>query len=132
MKSHQSFLLLIAVTAILWVGGCSLVGLPGAGSLAVGRSATGRASFVGSGHAGQRTASGERYDPGALTAAHPSLPFDTRLKVTNLENSRSVVVRVNDRGPFLRGRIIDLSLAAARALGAVGEGVIRVRIQRIR
>src|SRR5258706_13823408 len=121
MESHRSLLLLVAVTAILWVGGCSLVGLPGAESLAVGRSATGRASFVGSGHAGQRTASGERYDPGALTAAHPSLPFDTRLKGTNLGNSRSVVVRVNDRGPFLRGRIIGLSLSAAPPPGAGGE-----------
>ncbi len=66
-----------------------------------------------------------------MTAAHPTLPFGTRLRVTNLENRRSAIVRVNDRGPFVDGRVIDLSLAAARALGIAEEGVARVRLQRI-
>jgi len=63
-----------------------------------------------------------------LTAAHRTLPFGTRLRVTNVENGRSVVVRVNDRGPHVPGRVLDLSLAAAKALGIVGEGVGRVEI----
>jgi rare lipoprotein A len=68
-------------------------------------------------YSGGRTASGERASPDALTAAHPTLPFGTRVRVTNRNNGRSVVVRINDRGPFVRGRIIDLTPAAARALG---------------
>jgi rare lipoprotein A len=69
-----------------------------------------------------RTASGERMNPSALTAAHRSLPFGTRLRVTNQRNGKSVVVRINDRGPFIRGRILDLSKGAARELGFVGAG----------
>jgi rare lipoprotein A len=69
-----------------------------------------------------RTASGERMNPGALTAAHRSLPFGTRLKVTNRSNGRSVVVRINDRGPFVRGRMLDVSLAAAKQLGFIASG----------
>ncbi len=88
----------------------------------------GRASWYGEAHHGLTTASGERFDMHALTAAHPSLPFGTRLRVVNLSNDRSVDVRVNDRGPVIPGRILDLSYAAARVLGAVGAGVIPVRI----
>ena len=90
------------------------------------------ASFYDERHRGQRTASGELYDERALTAAHRSLPFGTRLEVTNLENDRSVVVRVNDRGPFIKNRVVDLSLAAARALGITEQGTTRVRIQPLR
>ncbi|SDP17643.1 septal ring lytic transglycosylase RlpA family protein [Pseudomonas jinjuensis] len=90
---------------------------------------TGKASYYGKRHAGKRTASGERYDPGALTAAHRSLPFGTRVRVTNLDNDRSVVVRINDRGPFVRGRIIDISRRAADAIGMVRSGVAPVRVQ---
>jgi rare lipoprotein A len=89
---------------------------------------TGRASWYGQPHHGQLTASGERFDMHALTAAHPTLPFGTRLRVVNLDNDREVDVRVNDRGPTVPGRIIDLSYAAARALGAIGAGVIPVRL----
>jgi rare lipoprotein A len=89
---------------------------------------TGRASWYGKGHQGRPTASGEPFDMNALTAAHPSLPFGTRLRVVNLDNERAVEVRVNDRGPSVAGRIIDLSYAAARALGAVGAGIIPVRV----
>ena len=67
-----------------------------------------------------------------MTAAHRTLPFGTRVRVTNLENRRSVIVRVNDRGPFVDGRVIDLSLAAARALGIVDEGVVLVRLPALR
>lgn len=69
-----------------------------------------------------RTASGERMNPAALTAAHRTLPFGTRLKVTNQRNGKSVVVRINDRGPFIKGRVLDLSRAAARQIGMVGSG----------
>jgi rare lipoprotein A len=88
---------------------------------------TGRASWYGTAHHGQVTANGERYDMNALTAAHPTLPFGTRLRVVNLLNDRAVEVRVNDRGPVVPGRVLDLSYAAARALGAVGAGVVPVR-----
>jgi rare lipoprotein A len=74
----------------------------------------------GDGHAGSKTASGERVNPGALTAAHRTLPFGTKVTVTNNKNGRSVVVRINDRGPFVRGRVIDLTPAGARALGFNG------------
>ncbi|MFC5385458.1 septal ring lytic transglycosylase RlpA family protein [Aquamicrobium segne] len=69
-----------------------------------------------------RTASGERMNPAAMTAAHRSLPFGTRLKVTNTKNGKSVVVRINDRGPFVKGRVLDLSKAAARELGFINSG----------
>ena len=75
-----------------------------------------------------KTASGERSDPGGLTAAHRSLPFGTKVKVENLKNGRSVVVRINDRGPFVGGRIIDLTKAAARKLGFISSGIARVRL----
>jgi len=95
----------------------------------VGSEETGEASWYGLRHHGHTTASGEAYDMNALTAAHPTLPMGTRLRVTNLTNGRSVEVRVNDRGPVVRGRIIDLSYRAARALDAVRDGTIPVRIR---
>jgi rare lipoprotein A len=90
---------------------------------------TGYASWYGKAHQGRPTTSGEPYDMYKLTAAHPALPMGTRLRVTNLKNGRSVTVRVNDRGPAVDGRIVDLSYAAARVLGAVGDGVVPVRIR---
>jgi rare lipoprotein A len=77
---------------------------------------------------GEKTANGEHYDPNELTAAHPSLPFGTRLRVTNVSTGRSVTVRVNDRGPFVRGRVVDVSYSAARALGMVHAGVANVKL----
>ena len=76
-----------------------------------------------------KTASGEIADPSALTAAHRSLPFGTKVRVVNLRNNRSVVVRINDRGPFTGGRIIDLTKAAAQKLGFVDSGTTRVRVE---
>ncbi len=78
-----------------------------------------------------RTASGERMNPSALTAAHRSLPFGTRLKVTNRNNGKSVVVRVNDRGPFVRGRMLDLSRGAASQLGFIRSGHTAVCVARL-
>jgi rare lipoprotein A len=89
---------------------------------------TGRASWYGDFHQGRLTANGEIFDKNALTAAHRTLPFGTRLRVVNLENDREVEVRINDRGPVVPGRVLDLSYAAAPALGAVGSGVIPVRM----
>ncbi|MEP9377841.1 septal ring lytic transglycosylase RlpA family protein [Aquabacter sp. CN5-332] len=86
---------------------------------------TGMASYY---WQGKGTASGERFNASALTAAHRSLPFNTKVKVTNLRNGRSVVVRINDRGPFVRGRIIDVSRAAASELGFTGHGITRVNV----
>jgi rare lipoprotein A len=77
---------------------------------------------------GAETASGEKFDPHELTAAHPTLPFGTRLRVTNVATGRSVTVRVNDRGPFVDGRGVDVSYAAAEQLGIVGQGVARVKL----
>jgi rare lipoprotein A len=91
----------------------------------------GPASFYGSEFAGSRTASGERFDPGQLTAAHRSLPLGSRVRVTNTRNGRSVVVRINDRGPFHGNRIIDVSHAAARELGFVQRGTAPVRLELI-
>lgn len=90
---------------------------------------TGIASWYGRPHHGRRTASGEVFDMHAMTAAHRSLPLGTRVRVTNVENGRSVVVRINDRGPFVDGRVIDVSRAAALALGAIGNGVFPVRLE---
>ena len=89
----------------------------------------GMASYYGERFAGRRAASGEKFDPRGLTAAHPDLPFGTRIRVTNLANGRSVTVRVNDRGPFSGGRIVDLSWQAARVLDMVESGVARVRLE---
>ncbi|MFM2445188.1 MAG: hypothetical protein RJB09_2374 [Pseudomonadota bacterium] len=89
---------------------------------------TGKASFYSH---GTRTASGARYDPGAMTAAHKTLPFGSRLRVTNLANQRSVLVTVNDRGPFVGGRILDLSAGAADVIGMRQSGVAQVRIDRV-
>ncbi|HEY2533205.1 MAG TPA: septal ring lytic transglycosylase RlpA family protein [Xanthobacteraceae bacterium] len=77
---------------------------------------------------GGRTASGEKFDPRELTAAHPTLPFGTRLRVTSVATGRSVIVRVNDRGPFLPGRVVDVSSAAAETLGIVGQGTAKVKL----
>ncbi len=115
------------LAAVLVASGCATVriGPPAR----VGAEQIGVASWYGEYHHGRRTASGGVYDMYELTAAHPMLPFDTRLRVTNLDNGRSVVVRINDRGPYVGGRIIDLSYAAARALGATGTGLVHVRVR---
>jgi rare lipoprotein A len=94
-----------------------------------GRPQFGVASWYGPGFDGRATTSGETYDRHDLTAAHPTLPLGTRARVTNLDTGRSVDVRINDRGPFVKGRAIDLSYAAARAIGVVSPGTAPVRIE---
>ncbi len=88
--------------------------------------AYGVASYYSEGHA---TASGERFDPRQMTAAHRSLPFGTKLRVTNVKSGHSVVVRVNDRGPFVHGRVVDVSYAAAREIDLVGAGTAKVKVE---
>ena len=95
-------------------------------TLAGGHTVQGHASYYAKSLSGRRTASGERYDPDALTAAHRSLPLGTKLRVVNPKNDRSVVVTVNDRGPVPKGRMLDVSSAAADALDMKKSGVTRV------
>ena len=97
------------------------------------KDAAGRKEIASSGIAsfyteGTETASGEKFDTHELTAAHPTLPFGTKLRVTDVSSGRSVTVRVNDRGPYVRGRIVDVSYSAANALGMVGKGVANVKL----
>jgi len=105
----------------------ALIGFAGLGSgeaLGADQALRGKAFWYGAAHHGRRTASGETFNRNALTAAHRSLPFGTRLRVTNAHTGRSVVVRVNDRGPFGGGRVIDISHAAARTIGLSGVGEV--------
>ena len=90
---------------------------------------TGTASWYGHEHAGRATASGAVFDPDRLTAAHRKLPLGTRVRVTHIASGRSVVVTINDRGPYVRGRIIDLSHEAAEQLGMVDTGLAKVRLE---
>jgi rare lipoprotein A len=91
--------------------------------------AEGIASWYGADFHGRKTANGEVYDMNAISAAHPTMPMPSYARVTNLENGRSIVVRVNDRGPYAHGRIIDLSTGTAKALGTYGAGLARVRVE---
>jgi rare lipoprotein A len=102
--------------------------IPAQNQLLIANSVDGNASWYGPGFDGRLTANGETFDQQEMTAAHPHLEFGTKVKVTNLQNGRSVVVRINDRGPFIRDRIIDLSAAAARSLNMLSSGVAPVRL----
>jgi rare lipoprotein A len=86
----------------------------------------GMASFY---RSGKFTASGEKFNPGGMTAAHRTLPFGTKVRVTNVQTGKAVVVRINDRGPFIRGRIIDLAYGAARTVGLISTGIAKVRLE---
>jgi rare lipoprotein A len=110
------------------LGGCAVFRAPAPPPVRDGVQ-TGIASWYGPGFHGRRTANGEVYDQYEMTAAHPSLPLGTRVMVTNLDNGRTVEVRINDRGPFVGGRVIDLSYAAAHAVQMVGPGLASVRIE---
>jgi rare lipoprotein A len=92
---------------------------------------SGKATWYGGKHHGGPTASGERFNKNAMTAAHKTLPFGTRVRVTNLKNGKSVIVRINDRGPYAAGRVIDLSEAAAREIDMIDAGVAPVSLERL-
>ncbi|GBD25117.1 Endolytic peptidoglycan transglycosylase RlpA [bacterium HR30] len=113
----------------IFVGGCAWFRARPPIEPRVGAKQEGVASWYGPGFHGNPTASGEVFDQYELTAAHPSLPLGTRVLVTNLENGRQVEVRINDRGPFVDGRVVDLSYAAARVLGMTQAGTARVRLE---
>ncbi|MBM3508024.1 MAG: septal ring lytic transglycosylase RlpA family protein [Alphaproteobacteria bacterium] len=133
VQSRIDLLLCIAATAALGVGvwqqtlrALAVAGL--ARSTPPPYAETGVASWYGELYHGRRTANGELYDMHLLTAAHRTLPLPSYVRVTNLENDRSVVLRVNDRGPFIDGRIIDVSFGAAQLLGFVRQGLVKVRL----
>jgi rare lipoprotein A len=98
----------------------------------IGYEETGKASFYAMKFQFRKTASGDRFNQFAMTAAHKKLPFGTMLLVTNLENGKSVKVKVNDRGPFIKGRIIDLSRAAFTKIGDTGKGILSVKIKAVK
>ena len=108
-------------TAVLALGALACLGAPAQAEVA---------SYYGKELAGRRTASGERFNPSAMTAAHRTLRFGTRVRVTNSRNGRSVVVRINDRGPFVKGRSIDLSSGAAQAIGMGSSAHVRMQVLR--
>jgi rare lipoprotein A len=127
----------IVVLAVIFVSGCAhhtRANVPAQTSrnvkpARIGTTQVGIASWYGYPYNGRRTASGETYDMEQLTAAHRTLPFNTWLEVTNLSNGKRVDVKVNDRGPFVDGRVIDLSLHAAREIDIVRQGTAKVRLK---
>lgn len=129
--------LAFAAVVLAAVTACGAPAKPGPKRVATAPPASGAVqhglgSWYGPGHDGGPTASGERYNKRAMTAAHRTFPMNTQVRVTNQRNGRSVVVRVNDRGPYIRGRIIDVSEAAAEQLGMKEAGVIPVKVEKLR
>jgi rare lipoprotein A len=128
-------MLMLAAPAALLAGGAMADRGPGERDLArpaierVAYQQIGTASWYGPGFHGKETASGARFDQNKLTAAHRKLPLGSEVKVTNLDNGRSVTVKITDRGPHKKGRVIDVSKAAAKRLGMVDDGVTKVRIE---
>lgn len=124
----SAVLLLTGVVLIL--SGCA--GGSGEMSSDPGSVQEGQASYYAHKFHGRQTASGEIYDENQMTAAHKTLPFGTRVRVTNLANGKKAIVRINDRGPFVKGRIIDLSYQAAGELDCITQGVVGVRVEVLR
>ena len=118
---YRTKLLLIALFAL-----CNIF------TLTIQAQSDGKASYYSNGLHGRKMSNGERYDCNAFTCAHRTLPFGTRLKITNPRNGKSVIVRLTDRGPFVRGRVVDLSYAAARELGTLASGVAYVKVELVR
>lgn len=126
--AHSSRLVAFVLAAVIaW--SCGSSGPKPLSSVDKGWNQKGIASWYGPKFHGRRTANGEVYDMYGMTAAHKQLPFDTMVEVKNLDNGRKIQVRINDRGPFVRGRIIDLSFTAAERIGMVGPGTANVRIR---
>ena len=120
--------ILTCLLAAVLLNGCAGTSGDPAEVGGVAHSETGLASYYGHQYHGRTTANGEIYDENKLTAAHRTLPFGTRVRVTNEDNGNSVVLRVNDRGPFVDGRIIDVSWRAAQELDFVAQGLVKVRV----
>jgi len=141
MKNSRWIASVLSLYALLWIPACAekkppesappvpQVAVPEVKKGGQGEVYVGLASYYGLELSGQQTASNSTYDPNKLTAAHRTLPLGTRVRVTNLENNRSVIVIISDRGPSRADRMIDLSLAAARELNMIGSGVVKVRVE---
>ena len=125
VERYRACLLVLA----LCLGTCSALSAKEKNIQKQTHATVGIASYYGAKFQGRRTASGEVFNTIEMTAAHRTLPFGTQLRVTNLRNGKSVVVRVNDRGPHIRGRIIDLSKAAAKKIGITRTGIARVKLE---
>ncbi|MGQ0529861.1 MAG: septal ring lytic transglycosylase RlpA family protein [Panacagrimonas sp.] len=119
---------LVVLAFLCSLGACSTIP-SGAGGKWVGFTESGLASFYADQHQNRKTASGEPYQHGSKTAAHKKLPFGSYVRVTNRGTGKSVVVKINDRGPFVKGRIIDLSKSAFSAIGSTSSGLIEVKIE---
>jgi rare lipoprotein A len=124
-RARRKYFFLISGLLFIFLAGCR----PKVDYFPEGAVQTGVASWYGEEFHGRKTSSREVYDMNDLTAAHNTLPFGSMVMVTNLDNGRSVIVRINDRGPFVKNRIIDLSYAAARAIDMIGKGTAPVRIE---
>lgn len=129
---HVTVKVLATLLLLALVAGCSIAPKSGAGGKWVGHKESGQASYYADKFQGRKTASGEPYKHSQKTAAHRTLPFGSQVKVTNLSNGKSVVVRINDRGPFVRGRVIDLSRSAFASIGNTRDGLLKVRIEVVR
>ncbi len=131
MKNYTLHCIAAISIGVLLLSGCARKSpvRPPMAAAVPGTTEVGKASWYGRPYHGRRAASGEIYDMEKMTAAHRTLPFGTRVRVDNLENGKRVDLRINDRGPFVNSRIIDVSHAAARALGMLGPGTARVRIE---
>lgn len=129
---HHTIKALVLLLCLAVTSACSTTHKPGAGGRWVGHTEAGQASYYADKFQNRQTASGERYKAGRKTAAHRTLPFGSKVKVTNVRNGKSVVVRINDRGPFVRGRVIDLSRSSFASIGNVSDGLLKVRIEVIR
>lgn len=126
MKNKISYMMLAIAPVLL--AGCASVQSADSAKRAVNLE-RGQASFYADRYQSRKTASGERYDHGKRTAAHKTLPFGTRVKVTNTKNNKTVVVKINDRGPFVTGRIIDLSKSAFSRIGNTASGILPVTLE---
>ncbi len=136
MKKRKAIIILLS---LLILGGCTVYKYDyydapriDLSSLGENYYQEGMASWYGEKFHGRKTANGERYDMYGYTAAHRTLPFNTEIIVVNMENGKKVRVRVNDRGPFVRGRILDLSYGAAKKIGMIQSGVVKIRIYKLR
>lgn len=125
----KKFNLIFTAFILILLAGCSSIDNGKTKGYAKSHQLVGQASWYGKKFHGKRTASGERYDNGAYTAAHRSLPFGTIVRVTNTANGKQVDVKINDRGPFVKGRVIDLSQKAFEQIGSIKKGVAPVKIE---
>lgn len=132
IKKMKKFNFIFTLLALVFLAGCSSTPITDSAKTSQysqSHSLTGQASWYGSKYHGKLTASGEKYNMRAYTAAHKTLPFGTIVRVTNTNNNKTVDVKINDRGPFVKGRVIDLSQKAFEKVGATNKGIVTVKIE---